>query len=223
MRTHEDMLGAVREAVLRGDAEAAEAGARLALAGGAAPLAIVNDAISPALAEAGRLFEQGDYFVPELLVAALATRTVFDLLRPLLAVSGVEPAGRVAIGTVRGDVHDIGKNLVAAMLEGAGFDVVDLGVDVPPDRFVAAAVDARTNVVGLSALLSTTLPAMEATVKALADAGVRPRVKIIVGGAPVTARFAAAVGADAYAESAAAAVDVVRGLVGLGPGVTPGP
>jgi 5-methyltetrahydrofolate--homocysteine methyltransferase len=217
MGTQTNSLDALREAVLRGEAATAEAEARAALSMGFAPLALVNDAVSPALAEAGRLFEQGDYFVPELLVAAGATKAVFDLLRPLLAKSGIEPAGRVAIGTVRGDVHDIGKNLVAAMLEGAGFELLDLGVDVPPERFVAAAREAGTDVVGLSALLSTTLPAMAATVRAMTEAGVRPRVKIVVGGAPVTARFAAEIGADAYAESAAAAGDVVRGLVGLGP------
>jgi 5-methyltetrahydrofolate--homocysteine methyltransferase len=208
-----DPLTTIRESVLSLDEGAAEAAARAALAGGIEPQDIVTGAISPALDEVGRRFEQGDYFLPELLLAGLATKAIFDVLRPILAGRGIAAAGRVAIGTVRGDLHDIGKNLVAAMLEGAGFEVVDLGIDVPPERFAAAAVEKQADVIGISALLTTTLPAMKATVEAIDASGLRPRVKVIVGGASVTPGFAREIGADAYAASAASAVEVVQGLV----------
>lgn len=208
-----DTLAAIRESVLSLDEAAAEAAARSALADGADPQAIVTGAISPALDEVGRRFEQGDYFLPELLLAGLATKAVFEVLRPLLAGRGIASAGRVAIGTVRGDLHDIGKNLVGAMLEGAGFEVVDLGIDVPPERFAAVAAEKQADVIGISALLTTTLPAMKATVQAIDASGLRPRVKVIVGGASVTPGFAKDIGADAYAASAASAVEAVHGLV----------
>ncbi len=207
-------LSTLRDAVLKGDATAAVLAARQAMAEGADPLSIVTDGFTPALKEAGRLFEEGEYFVPELLVSARASQAVFDIVRPLLVTRGVQPAGRVAIGTVRGDVHDIGKNLVMAMLEGGGFEVQDLGVDVPPERFISAAVKGQAEVIGLSALLTTTMPAMRTTIESLRAAGVRDRIRIIVGGAPVTAEYATAIGADGYAENAASAVALVRRLVG---------
>ncbi len=214
-----ETLATLCDAVLTGDAATAEAATRRALEAGVEPLALVRQSVTPALEQAGKLFEQGDYFGPELLVAARATKAVLDILRPLLARTGVEPVGRVVLGTVQGDVHDIGKSLVAAMLEGGGFDVHDLGVDVAPERFVAAVNDGRPAVVGLSALLTTTMPAMEATIAALRDAGVRDHVKIIVGGAPVTPKYARAIGADAYADGAGTVVGVVRDLIAAtGPG-----
>ncbi len=203
----------LHRAVLEGDAAAALTFARYALEAGDDPLDLVNSAIAPAMHEAGELFEAGEYFVPELLMAARATKGVFELLRPLLVQQGVEPAGRVVLGTVQGDLHDIGKNLVAALLEGGGFEVIDLGVSVTPHQFVAAVQERSANIVGLSALLTTTMPAMKATVRAFQSNGTRESIKIMVGGAPVTEAFAIAVGADGYAENAASAVALARQLI----------
>ena len=205
----EDLGGAV----LGGDAAAAVAATRRALEGGTPALRIVTEGISPAMTEVGRLFEEGDCFVPELLMAARATKEVFELLRPLLSQTGVKPVARVVLGTVKGDMHDIGKNLVGALLEGGGFEVVDLGVDVPAERFLAAVREREPQILGLSALLTTTLPAMKATLEALRGAGVRERVKVMVGGAPVTESYCRAIGADGYADNAASAVAMARRLV----------
>jgi 5-methyltetrahydrofolate--homocysteine methyltransferase len=202
------------DAIRDGDAEKAAAAAREALAAGVTPLRIVSEGISPAMTEVGRLFEEGDCFVPELLMAARATKAVFELLRPLLSQTGVKPVARVVLGTVKGDMHDIGKNLVGALLEGGGFEVVDLGVDVPPARFVAVVGEQKPELVGLSALLTTTLPSMKTTLDALRAAGLRERVKVMVGGAPVTQGYAQTIGADGYADNAASAVDVARRLIG---------
>jgi 5-methyltetrahydrofolate--homocysteine methyltransferase len=207
-------LSELSDAIRDGDAKQAAAAARDALAAGVAPLRIVSEGISPAMTEVGRLFEEGDCFVPELLMAARATKEVFELLRPLLSQTGVKPVARVVLGTVKGDMHDIGKNLVGALLEGGGFEVVDLGVDVPPARFVAAVEERQPELVGLSALLTTTLPGMKTTLEALAAAGLRERVKVMVGGAPVTDGFARSIGADGYADNAASAVDLARRLLG---------
>jgi 5-methyltetrahydrofolate--homocysteine methyltransferase len=163
--------------------------------------------------EAGQLFEDGEYFVPELLMSARATKGVFDVLRPLLSKAGVEPVGKVVLGTVKGDLHDIGKNLVGAMLEGGGFEVMDLGVGVEPDQFVAAARERQADIVGLSALLTTTLPAMQTTIKALDAAGMRSSLKVMVGGAPVTQQYASSIGADGYAQNATLAVALARALI----------
>lgn len=203
------------EAVTNGDATAAVAAARTALDAGAEPIRLVSEGLSPAMTKVGRLFEEGDCFVPELLMAARANKAVFEILRPLLSQTGVEPVARVVLGTVKGDMHDIGKNLVAALLEGGGFEVVDLGVDVPPARFVAAVEERKPDLLGLSALLTTTMPGMKATLEALAAAGVRDRVKVMVGGAPVTQSFSQAIGADGHADNAASAVDLARRLIGL--------
>ena len=175
---------------------------------------LTNHAISPAMDEVGRLYEAGEYFVPELLLAARATKEVFKVIRPLLARQGAQPTGRVVLGTVQGDLHDIGKNLVAAMLEGSGFEVIDLGVSVSADKFVSTIREKQPDIVGLSALLTTTMPAMKATLEGLRSAGVRDHVKVMIGGAPVTQTYADAIGADAYGENAAHAVDVARRLVG---------
>jgi 5-methyltetrahydrofolate--homocysteine methyltransferase len=205
----------LQEAVLAGNSAAAVAAARQALNEGADPLDLVLHGISPAMGEVGRLFEAGDYFVPELLISARATKEVFVLIRPLLARQGAQPTGRVVLGTVQGDLHDIGKNLVAALLEGGGFEVIDLGVNVPPEKFIAAVEDKKAQIVGLSALLTTTLPAMKATLDAFRAGGMRDRVKVMIGGAPVTQSFADAIGADAYGENAASSVQLARRLVGL--------
>jgi 5-methyltetrahydrofolate--homocysteine methyltransferase len=210
-----DQLCSLREAILTGDASAAASAAGVALAAGVSPVDVVAEGISPAMGEVGRLFEEGEYFVPELLISARATKEVFSILRPLLAEAGAKPAGRILLATVEGDLHDIGKNLVGAMLEGAGFEVVDLGVDIPASRFVSAVQEARPQIVGLSALLTTTMPAMKTTLEALDAAGLRSEVKVMVGGAPVTQRYADSIGADGYGDTATAAVDVARQLMGL--------
>jgi 5-methyltetrahydrofolate--homocysteine methyltransferase len=205
----------LQEAVLAGNSAAAVAAARQALSEGADPLDLVLHGISPAMAEVGRLFEAGDYFVPELLISARATKEVFVLIRPLLAKQGAQPTGRVVLGTVQGDLHDIGKNLVAALLEGGGFEVIDLGVSVSPEKFIAAVADKKAQIVGLSALLTTTLPAMKTTLDAFRSAGLRDRVKVMIGGAPITQSFADTIGADGYGENAASAVQLARRLVGV--------
>ena len=207
------LIAALRQAVLDGQAKDAAALTGQALEAGLAPRTLVDEALIPAMDEAGRLFEVGEFFVPELLVAARALKASQALVTPLLAGSAAVTAGRIAIGTVKGDMHDIGKNLVVALLQGGGFDVVDLGADVPPERFVAAAHDGA-QIVGLSALLTTTMLQMKTTMAALERAGVRESVKVIVGGAPVTQRFADEIGADGYADNAAAAVVLARRLMG---------
>jgi 5-methyltetrahydrofolate--homocysteine methyltransferase len=206
-------LDQLRDAVLNGHAKAAAALTADALASGLPAQVIVDSALIPAMDEAGRLFDVGEFFVPELLVASRALKAAQALITPLLAASGTASRGRIVIGTVKGDLHDIGKNLVVALLQGAGFDVVDLGADVAPDAFVNAVRDHAPDVVALSALLTTTMLQMQQTIRALGDAGLRDRVKVIVGGAPVTDRFARESGADGYADNAAGAVALARTLV----------
>lgn len=200
----------LHDAILKGDAKTAKASTEKALATGVEPLKLVQDFMVPAMGEVGRRFECEEYFVPELLLSARAMKSALELVRPRLVASGVPPAGRVAVGTVRGDLHDIGKNLVAAMLEGGGYEVIDLGVNVSPEQFVAAVKEKGAQIVALSALLTTTMPAMKSTVEALKQAGVRNQVKVLVGGAPISQRFADEIGADGYAESAAGAVPLVK-------------
>jgi corrinoid protein of di/trimethylamine methyltransferase len=200
------------EAVLNGDAKTASAVARSALDEGTQPMDLVTRYMVPAMDEVGRRFECEDYFVPELLLSARAMKAALEHIRPLLVASGAEPAGRIAIGTVKGDLHDIGKNLVAAMLEGGGFEVIDLGSDVAPEKFVDAVKTRGANIVCLSALLTVTMPAMKTTIQALKDSGVRDRVKVLVGGAPVTKHFASEIGADGYGETATSAVALAREL-----------
>lgn len=201
-------------AILSGDARAAVRLTRDALQAGVPLLELVTKHMIPAMDEAGRLFESEDYFVPELLIAARAMKAALEVIRPLLAANGVQPTGTVVIGTVKGDLHDIGKNLVASMLEGAGFEVVDLGTDVSPAQFVDAAAARSAQVVCLSALLTVTMPQMKTTIEAFERAGIRDRVRIMVGGAPVTKAYADDIGADGYSENASTAVALARRLVG---------
>lgn len=209
-------LKALHDAVVDGDAKTAKALTDQAIKAGTTPGDLLGKALIPAMDEVGRRFECNEYFVPELLISARAMKGSMELIRPLLAKSGVEPTGKVAIGTVKGDLHDIGKNLVAAMLEGGGFEIIDLGVDVSPDKFVAAVAEKGANVIALSALLTTTMPSMKDTMAALNAAGVRGKVKVMIGGAPITDAYAKEIGADGYSDNASAAVQLARRLVGKG-------
>ena len=209
-----DQLKAIYEAVLDGNAPAAKAGVNAAIAEGIPAETILNKGLIDAMAEVGRLFEENEYFVPEMLVSARAMQSGLALLKPLLADAGAASAGKVVIGTVKGDLHDIGKNLVAMMLEGAGFEVIDLGTDVTPEKFLKAVVDNKAQVIGMSALLTTTMGSMGTTIKALVEAGLRDKVKVMIGGAPVTDGFAKQVGADGYSPDASSAVRLARSLIG---------
>jgi len=206
-------LDKLHGAVIEGDWKGAAAATQAAIAAGVTPLTIVTEYLVPAMDEVGRRFECEEYFVPEMLLSARAMKASMEIVRPLLVATGAEPVGRVVIGTVKGDLHDIGKNLVASMLEGGGFEVIDLGADVSPERFIEAATARHANLVALSALLTVTMTSMKTTIDAFATAGLREKVKIMVGGAPVTQHYADAIGADGYGESAAAAVALARRLV----------
>ena len=198
------------DAVLSGDSKTAVAITQEALREKVDPLELITRYMVPAMDEVGKRFECEEYFVPELLLAARAMKGSLELLRPLLASSGVQPTGRVVIGTVKGDLHDIGKNLVASLLEGGGFDVIDLGADVSPEKFIETVRSTGANIVCLSALLTVTMPSMKTTIEEMKKAGVREQVKVLVGGAPVTQQFADQIGADGYGESASAAVALAR-------------
>jgi 5-methyltetrahydrofolate--homocysteine methyltransferase len=200
------------EAILNGDAKTSAAVTREALAGGSEPMELITGYMIPAMNEVGKLFECEDYFVPELLLSGRAMKSSMELLRPLLAQQGVEPVGRVVIGTVKGDLHDIGKNLVACMLEGGGFEVIDLGADVSPEVFVETVRARNAKLVALSALLTVTMNSMRTTIQAFQAAGIRDQVKVMVGGAPVTQQFADEIGADGFSENASAAVALARRL-----------
>ena len=202
------------EAILTGDNHVAVETTQQALDDGVDAQEINDEAMIPAMAEVGERFENEDYFVPELLLSARAMKAALVLLRPLLAGNKAATKGRVVIGTVKGDLHDIGKNIVVAMLEGAGYDVVDLGTDVLPEKFAATVKEANADLLGLSALLTVTMPAMKTTIDALEDAGVRDLVKVMVGGAPLSAEYARQIGADGYADNATAAVRVANELAG---------
>jgi len=200
-------------AILEGDAPAANRLAKELISLSVNPQKIVDDCMIPAMNEVGRRFECGDYFVPELMMAARAMKAALEVIQPLLAKQGSKTIGTVAIGTVKGDLHDIGKNLVAAMLEGSGFKVIDLGVDVPPESFVNIIKGTNVNIIALSTLLTTTMPWMKNTIDTLKREGLRDKVKVMIGGAPVTKRFAEEIGADGYSENAAGAVELARSLV----------
>lgn len=208
-------IEAIYNAVLDGNAPAAKAGVEKALAAGIAPDVILKEGLIGAMGEVGRLFEENEYFVPEMLVSARAMQNGLALIKPYLAESGAKPTGKVIVGTVKGDLHDIGKNLVAMMLEGAGFEVIDMGTDVTPEKFVKGALEHKPQVVGMSALLTTTMPSMGTTVKALVEAGIRDQVKVMIGGAPVTDAFAKQIGADGYAPDASSAVRMAKSLAGV--------
>jgi 5-methyltetrahydrofolate--homocysteine methyltransferase len=201
------------DAILNGESQKARAATKDALDAGATPMQLLSEAMIPAMDEVGRLFEAEEYFVPELLLAGRAMKSAMELLRPLLAASGQAPTTRVAIGTVKGDLHDIGKNIVASMLEGGGFEVIDLGADVPPEKFVAAVKERQPQIICMSALLTVTMPAMRTTIEALTAAGLRKDVKVLIGGAPVTSQYADEIGADGYSDNASTAVTLVRSFV----------
>lgn len=202
------------EAILRGDADAAVSVTKEAIAAGVNPQVLVTEQMITAMDEVGRRFENNEYFVPELLIAARAMKGSLALLRPLLAEQGTEPTGRVVIGTVKGDLHDIGKGLVASMLEGGGFEVVDLGVDVPKEKFISQAVETGANIIALSALLTTTMTAMKGVVEELRSSDIADRCQVMIGGAPVTQQYADSIGAHGYSSSASGAVAVAREFVG---------
>jgi corrinoid protein of di/trimethylamine methyltransferase len=201
------------DAILNGDAKKAHAATEAALSAGALPMQLIAESMVLAMDEVGRLFEAEEYFVPELLLAGRAMRSTLELLRPLMTAAGEKMSVKVVIGTVKGDLHDIGKNIVASMLEGSGFEVIDLGTDVSPEKFVAAVEDQNPQIVCMSALLTVTMSAMKTTIDALEAAGVRTRVKVLIGGAPVTSQYAREIGADGYSENASAAVGLVRNLL----------
>lgn len=201
------------EAILTGDAKKSVEITQAALLAGVDPQHLVNEQMIPAMDEAGRRFEIHEYFVPELLIAARAMKGALVLIRPLLAKQGVQPVGRVVIGTVKGDLHDIGKGLVASMLEGGGFEVVDLGVDVSASKFIEQAISHRADIVAVSALLTTTMMGMKDVVQALRASEINDHCRIIIGGAPVTQQFADAIGADGYGSNANSAVALARSIV----------
>ena len=204
-------LKALAEAVIKGDQATAVSITKAALSEAIAPKSILDEGLIAGMDVIGDRFKKNEVYIPEVLIAARAMKMAMEVLEPELAKAGVQPIGTLVIGTVQGDLHDIGKNLVAMMLKGAGFEVIDLGVDVSPAKFVEEAKSRNVQLVGMSALLTTTMPGMEKTIKALQEAGVK--AKIMVGGAPVTQGFAEKIGAQGYAPDAASAVDTAKSLV----------
>ncbi|HEY8724098.1 MAG TPA: corrinoid protein [Gaiellaceae bacterium] len=211
--THEEILKGLYDETLIGNAPEVKDLVNKGLADGLGCESMLYDALIPSLEEVGARFERGDYFVPEMLIAARAMQGALDILRPLLAETGAKPIGTYVMGTVKGDVHDIGKNLVNIMLEGAGFTVYDLGVNVAPEVFVQQVQEHQPDVVGFSAFLTTTMPMFKANINALQKAGIRDDVIVMVGGAPVTQEYADAVGADGYAADASTAVRLAKDLI----------
>jgi 5-methyltetrahydrofolate--homocysteine methyltransferase len=209
-----DFIASVYNAILDGQQKSVSTAVQAALDAGVDPTELLNQGMIAAMTEVGRLFEQGDYFVPEMLVSARAMQAGLEPLKPVLMKSNFKPSGKIIIGTVKGDLHDIGKNLVAMMLEGSAFELVDLGVDVPPEKFVDAVKHSDAQVVAMSALLTTTMPNMKATIEALKQAGLRDQIKVIVGGAPITQEYADSIGADGFAPDASRAVSLAKSLVG---------
>ncbi len=220
MSRQDEILDALYEHVLDGEAPPTVELTKEGLELGMDPLTLLFDAMIPALEEVGRLFEIGEYFVPEMLISARAMAGAMDILKPLIAATGAKPIGTFVMGTVKGDIHDIGKNLCNIMLEGAGFQVVDLGVNVPPEKFVEAIQEHQPQAVGMSAFLTTTMPMFKTNIEAIAAAGLREQVKVLVGGAPVTQEYCDTVGADGYAPDASSTVRLTKKLIGLAEGVT---
>ena len=208
-------LTSIYKAIIEGDAPATEAFVQQALEKEINPEDILNDALISAMDEVGKRFQKGEYFVPEMLIAARAMKAGLAVLRPLFAESGIKPIGKVVLGTVLGDMHDIGKNLVGLMLEGAGFEVIDVGVDISPENFIETVKQETPVALGLSALLTTTMPGIEDIIRALEEANLRDNIIIVVGGACLTEELATRFGADGYAPDAATAVDEVKKLTGL--------
>lgn len=204
-------LKALSDAVIRGDQNTAVSITKEALAEGMAPADVLNKGLIAGMEVVGVRFKANEVYIPEVLISARAMKMAMEILEPRLVESGVRPVAKVLIGTVQGDLHDIGKNLVAMMLKGSGFEVMDLGVDISPDRFVASVKEHRPQIVGLSALLTTTMPAMDKTVQAIREAGLS--CKVMIGGAPVTQNYADKIGADGYAPDAASAVDLAKKLI----------
>ncbi len=211
--THEEILKALYDETLIGNAPEVKDLVNKGLEEGLGCESMLYDALIPSLEEVGARFERGDYFVPEMLIAARAMQGALDILRPLLAETGSKPLGTFLMGTVKGDVHDIGKNLCNIMLEGAGFTVIDLGVNVAPERFVEEINANEPDIVGFSAFLTTTMPMFKANINALEKAGIRDKVAVMVGGAPVTQEYADAVGADGYSADASSAVKKAKQLL----------
>jgi 5-methyltetrahydrofolate--homocysteine methyltransferase len=215
MSRQNEILDALYEHVLDGEAPPTVALTKEGLELGMDPLTLLFEAMIPALEEVGRLFELGEYFVPEMLIAARAMAGAMAILKPLIAETGAKPIGTFVMGTVKGDIHDIGKNLCNVMLEGAGFDVIDLGVNVPPEKFVEAIQEHKPEAVGMSAFLTTTMPMFKVNIEAIAKVGLRDQVKILVGGAPVTQEYCDTVGADGFAPDASSTVRLTKKLIGL--------
>ena len=211
--THEELLKTLYDETLVGNAPRVLELTQQGLDDGIGPESLLFDALIPAREVVGARFERGDFFVPEMLIAGRAMSGALNLLRPLLAETGAETVGKFLMGTVKGDVHDIGKNLVNIMLEGAGFEVIDLGVQVSPEKFIDAIVEHRPDIVGFSAFLTTTMPMFKANMNALEKAGLRDKVIVMVGGAPVTQEYADAVGADGYAADASTCVRRAKDLL----------
>jgi len=210
----DDILKEAYKGVMDGDVDTVETQTRKALDGGIGPEVLLNDVLIPAMDEVGQKFEAGDFFVPDLMFTARAMQAGLAIVKPKLLEKDIKPIGRVLIGTVKGDQHDIGKNLVAMMLEGAGFEILDIGVDVSPEAFVEGIKDNQVDIVAMSALLTTTMPMMKTNVDAINEAGLRDAVKIIVGGAQVNQAYAEEIGADGSAPDAAQAAKLARSLVG---------
>jgi 5-methyltetrahydrofolate--homocysteine methyltransferase len=208
-------LQGIADAVIRGDAKTADSLTKAAIEEGVPAADIVNQGLIAGMSVVGEKFKNNEFYVPEVLIAARAMKQGMAHVKPLLAEQDVQPVGVVAIGTVRGDLHDIGKNLVGMMLEGAGFEVLDLGVDVSPEQFTSAVTEQGAGVIAMSALLTTTMPSMKDTIEALAEAGVRDKAKVMIGGAPVTQSYCDEIGADGYAPDAASAVDTAKTLLGV--------
>jgi 5-methyltetrahydrofolate--homocysteine methyltransferase len=215
MNRQEEILDELYNHTLDGEAPPVVALTQEGLALGMDPLEILFSSLIPALEEVGRLFESGEYFVPEMLIAARAMQGAMNILKPLIAETGAKPIGTFLMGTVKGDIHDIGKNLCNIMLEGAGFEVIDLGVNVPPEKFIEAIQQHQPQAVGFSAFLTTTMPMFKTNIEAITAAGLRDQVKIFVGGAPVTQEYADVVGADGYAPDANSLVRKVKAALGL--------
>jgi len=203
----------LHDAILNGDEKLALQLTNEALKEAVDPAELITQGMIPAMDEVGRLFEAQEFFIPEMLMAGRAMKVALEPIRPLLASGGAQPTGRIVLGTVKGDLHDIGKNLVGSMLEGAGFEVFDIGIDVSPEKFVDAVREKKPHILALSALLTVTMPEMNKVIEALDQAGIRGQVKVIVGGAPLTKSYADAIGADGYGENAGAAVSLARALM----------
>lgn len=210
----EEVLKRLFDAVLEGDFDGVKTNVQAALDANLDPNVILNEGMIAAMREVGTRFEAGEYYVPEMLIAARAMQTGMAILKPYLQQTDRKSSGKVVIGTVKGDLHDIGKNLVSLMLEGAGYEIVDLGVDVPAEEFVKQVTNIKPDIVGMSALLTTTMPSMKTTIDALTAAGLRNHIKVIIGGAPVTESYAHQIEADGFSPDASRAVHVVNDLLG---------